>query len=244
MGCGPDRPTAFSTASGAAGQHAGRAAGVARSAADGAARAQGDAAGVRRIAWRSSIGAIRCWVRRPVVCEIHDRPIRFGHLNNAGARRPEHVAVIRQPPPVCGEHVHPAPLPTTSGEVVGIVTVSLPLARSPACRSPRRDGLVLRLWLQHAPQRISRTARHATDRMAYRARAGLPAALQSGGPPPGQGGAGEHLSRSRRANCGACCIGSRAASCCISILPRASPVGIIDMSWSRPSIPTATSSWP
>ena len=38
-----------------------------------------------------------------------------------------------------------------------------------------------------------------------------------------------------QANCGACCIGSRAASCCISILPRASPVGIIDMSWSRPS---------
>ena len=43
----------------------------------------------------------------------------------------------------------------------------------------RRGGLVLRLWRQHARQRLSRMAWHAPARLAARSGARLPPALQS-----------------------------------------------------------------
>src|SRR6478736_2588870 len=91
----------------------------------------------------------------------------------------------------------PPSLASVGGEVMAAVAPPLPLARTGPRRTSVRTGLVFRLRLEHAPQRLPRAPRHAAERMACRARPWLPAALQPGRPSEGEGGAGEHLSRSR-----------------------------------------------
>ena len=146
---------------------------------------------------------------------------------------PDDVAVIRQP---SSRHAgnHPDSLAKAAGEIVDPVAIPLPLARPGPRRTSIRPGVVSRLWLQHAPQRVSRTARHAAERMARRAGPGAIDCASIWKAVPRE-------RRHRRisvpiptAKCGACCIGSRGGNCCVWIRPRASPGGIIAMSWCRP----------
>jgi hypothetical protein len=91
-----------------------------------------------------------------------------------------------------------ASLAQAGGEVVALGALPLPLARAGTRRTAVRDGVVLRLRVQHAPQRVPRAPADAAQRVARRTGQRLSAAVQSGRPSQGEGGTGEHLSGSRR----------------------------------------------
>src|SRR5690349_14865466 len=106
----------------------------------------------------------------------HDQPTtRPADSSHASPSHPTHAW---RPAPN-----NPDALAAVRNEVLDTVPLALSLARPRASRPPIRTGLVFRLWLQHAPQRLPRTAPHEADGMARRPPQRLPAALQPGRPP-------------------------------------------------------------
>ena len=129
---------------------------------------------------------------------------------------PDHVAVIRHSSHCATQGLQDL-LVKVADEVLDLVALSLPLARPGSRGVSVRSGLVSCLWLQYASQRVSRTARHAAERMARRAGPWLSTALQSRRPSQGKRGTGARSVSIPIARCGVCCIGSHGGNCYVWI---------------------------